>query len=168
MDHKAYVFDWDAFERELAPVLSGALRTGRCDDLVVFINSQRGFLTDPYEGEPLPPDWSSLIETPDAHQFGDFALTKYYRASDLDGLADAWEGIDDRALPDIAAALLGETFGPKKNPFDPGKYGSYFQTPKRVRESIAALSKVRWPELSGYRAILKSAARQKKGLYVTF
>jgi hypothetical protein len=168
MEHKAYVFDWVAFEGELAPVLYAALATGECDALAAFVCAHRGQLTDPNDGEPLPEDWRKLVETWDAHQLGDLALTKYYRAADVDGLSYDWVELDDRAPPAVAAALLGEPFGPKQNCFDPGKYGSYFQTPERARESLAALGRVRWPELRPYRTILKEAARQRRGVYVTF
>ena len=53
-----------------------ALRSGDCGQLVEFIELERAELTDPYEGEPLPPDWEQLLEQKDTHQYGDFALTK--------------------------------------------------------------------------------------------
>ena len=168
MEHKAYVFDWAGFDAELAPVLYRALATGGCDELAAFIDTRRQFLTDPNEGDPLPDDWRALVEAWDAHQLGDLALTRYYQADKADGLRYDWSELSDRASPEVAAALLGTPFGPKGNLFDPGKYGSYFQTPGRVCQSLATLAHLDWPELRRYRALLESAVREGKGVYVTF
>src|SRR5579859_5274373 len=48
-----------------------ALVTGDCAGLVSFINANLDSLRDPYEGEPLGTDWEGMIETQDAHQYGD-------------------------------------------------------------------------------------------------
>jgi len=47
------------------------------------------------------------------------------------------------ALPDsfpAARALLGERFGAEDKPFDPGRLGSYFQTPDAVSKSLCDVS----------------------------
>lgn len=168
MEHKAYAFDWAGFDGELGPILYAALDTGDCAELAAFIEAERSRLTDPNEGELLPEGWQSHVETWDAHQLGDLALTKYYRADAIDGLSYDWSELHDRATPEVAAALLGAPFGPACNLFDPGKYGSNFQTPQRVRQSLAALAPLDWPELGRYRALLETAAASGKGVYVTF
>src|SRR5207302_666883 len=91
MHHKAFVLDHAGFLRELGEVLYRALATGDCGPLVRFIEAHRGSLTDPYEGEPLEASWESMLETRDAHQYGDFALTRFYDPRADDGLAYEWE-----------------------------------------------------------------------------
>ena len=75
MEHKAFAFDWNAFQRHLAPILRDALSSDSVVGLAAFIEHHRQSLTDPYEGEPLPEDWSSLMENRDVQDHGDFALT---------------------------------------------------------------------------------------------
>ena len=74
MEHKAFIFDYGQFERELLPVLHDALASGECRALISFIRRNIDSLTDPSEGEPLTDDWEGMIEMKDAHQYGDFAL----------------------------------------------------------------------------------------------
>ena len=168
LEHKAYVFDWAGFDRELGLILYSALESGECDELAAFISEQRAYLTDPDEGDNLPEDWATLILTRDAHQLGDLALTKFYRPSEVDGLRYDWATLDEGATPEVAAAMLGAPFGPKANRFDPGKYGSYFQTPTQVRRSLDTLSAIDRAELERYRSILRSAMKAGKGVYVAF
>jgi hypothetical protein len=168
MEHKAYVFDWTGFASGLGPVLENALVCGDCTGLAAFIDAERPQLTDPNEGDPLPTNWRALVYTWDAHQLGDLALTRYYRAGALDGLGYAWAEVSSRATPTVLSAMLGVPFGPQNNPFDPGKYGSYFQTPQDVHQSILALAPLDWPELVQYRLLLATAAREGLGVYVTF
>jgi len=86
MEHKAYLFDWGAFERELRAILEEALRSGDRTAVVRFITKHVAVLMDPYESEALGPDWERMLESQDVHQCGDIALTKYYDpAADLDG-----------------------------------------------------------------------------------
>src|SRR5256885_898845 len=78
MEHKAFLFAYDSFNAELRPVLEHALRSRDYGPLVSFISDNLADLRDPYEGRPLGADWEAMIETHDAHQYGDFSLTKYY------------------------------------------------------------------------------------------
>jgi hypothetical protein len=67
-------------------------------------------------------------------------------------------------------------FGPRHDRFDPGRYGSYFQTPRRVAGSLA---RVRGPDLSWldehdrdfvrrFEVLLEECVAAGLGLYVTF
>ena len=81
-----------------------------------FINANLGDLRDPYEGEPLGADWESLIETGDAHQYGDVALTKYYDPLADIGLGASWERVQELVANDptlMESPILGSTIGPK-------------------------------------------------------
>ena len=71
MEHKAFLFDGDRFDEELRPLLEAALSTGNCTPLVHFIHSNLEDLADPFEGDPLPSDWGSMLEVNDAHAYGD-------------------------------------------------------------------------------------------------
>ncbi len=65
IEHRAFLFQFDQFERELLPILQAALAAGDCTDLVAFIRQNIGELADPYEGRPLGEDWEKMIESPD-------------------------------------------------------------------------------------------------------
>lgn len=175
MLHKAFVFDERAFRVELRGLLERALRDGDVAPLRAFIEAHRGRLSDPYEGEPLDHDWESQIEYKDAHQYGDFALTRYYQPKEDLGLGADWqelgEFLEEHGLSE--EILLGIPL----DDFDPGKQGSYFQDSATVSENLRKLDEIiqgepELPELPArlapLRAMLDAAARRAMGLYVTF
>jgi len=172
MLHKAFVFDDDAFRFELGGLLGEALQTGDLTQLRAFIEQHRSEISDPYEGAALDVDWESQIELKDAHQYGDFAITKYLDPADDIGLGAEWPAIgellEENGLPE--SILLGAVF----EGFDPGKQGSYFQSPQTVRDNLRQLDELvgRKPALADrfalLRAMLEAAASRAMGLYVTF
>jgi hypothetical protein len=171
MDHKAFVFDDDAFRSELRGLLERALQHGDIAPLRAFIETHRGELSDPYEGAPLDRDWESQVEIKDAHQYGDFALTKYYEPADDVGLGADWQALGEGLCSHGFSehALLGTPLAS----FDPGKQGSYFQSPATVRENLRRVEELiaTKPALAGQLAALRSmldaAARRAMGLYIT-
>jgi hypothetical protein len=175
MEHKAFVFDYESFDRELRAILEDALRSGDFTGLVSFINVNLGDLRDPYEGQPLGADWEAMIETQDSHQYGDFALTKYYNPIADIGLGVAWENFQELIANDpvlTESPILGSTIGPEEDPFDPGKMGSYFQSAQQARQNYRFLSNLAQKESSQdlNRAVemLSEAVDAKTGLYITF
>jgi len=175
MERKAFLFDTDRFDTELRPTIEAALSTGDCAPLADFIRDNVDVLTDPYEGEPLAPGWDSLLETKDAHTYGDFALTKYYDPTSDIGLGAAWERLQELIAndPDIVTSpILGVTIGPEDLPFDPGKMGAYFQSPSQVAANYHHLLDLARESPSDIVAdavrMLGQAVRAGKGLYVTF
>jgi hypothetical protein len=172
MIHRAFVFDDDAFRSELAGMLGEALLSGDLTQLRAFIEQHHRKLTDPYEGEPLDASWESQIESKDAHQYGDFAITKYLDSAEDLGLGADWQAMGEfleaHGLPE--SILLGAPF----EGFDPGKQGSYFQSPQMVRDNLRRLDELvgRTPALARrvapLRAMLEAAERRVRGLYVTF
>lgn len=173
MEHKAYLFNFQAFDIELKSTLEKALVSNNCEFLVRFISENLRDLTDPYEGEPLDDKWMSLIEQPDAHQLGDFALTKFYDPSADIGLGAGWEEIQETITGDseqIESPILGSILGLRENPFDPGKMGSYFQSADQVSKNRKFLSTfdVDTDSIRPAIGLLSSAERAKTGLYVTF
>ena len=168
MEHKGYAFDWYKFEAELQPVLVEALETGETQNLLQFIEKNREQLTDPYDGMPLNSRWQSMLFRPDAHVYGDYALTKYYDVSEQMGVGYNWIEVSDRLPKEAARALLGETLGPKHNLFDPGKMGSYFQRPEQVHISLEVLEKLNAADIDEFRRLLSKCATENMGVYVTF
>lgn len=168
MLHKAYAFDWFRFEPELHALLIRALTEKKCVELERFIDQHFGDLTDPYEGEPLSANWRSALENRDVQEHGDFALTRFYNPADDFGIAEQWTTLSDRLPATAANALLGFTIGPPERPFDPGRYGSYFQTPTLVRQSLMVLKPLVVPELGRFVELMERCAAERRGLYVTF
>lgn len=177
IEHKAFLFDYNTFDRELRPLLESALVTSDCSGLSSFVSTNLSVLRGPYEGQPLDTNtnWETMIETHDAHQYGDFALMKYYDPTADIGLGSGWRRVQELvasnpALPE--SPILGHTIGSNDNPFDPGKMGSYFQAPYQVQDHYRYVSTLaRRQESDALRRaieMLESVARAKTGLYVTF
>jgi hypothetical protein len=168
-DHKAFAFDWDSFQREMAGVLSRALITGDASGLERFVESNLSTCTSPYDGGRLGSNWRRCLGMAGLQEVADFALTKYYDPSQDQGLHEAWADIDSGLPVEGKVALLGMPFGERADRlFDPGLMGSYFQTPERVRASLATLRSVGASELEGYTRFLATVVSAAKGLYVTF
>ena len=176
MEHKAFLFDFSSFNNELRSLLESALSTGDCAQLIDFINTNMDSIKDPYEGETLDSNWETMLEFRDAHQYGDFALTKYYEPSEDIGLGLEWESIQACLLNGLGSgeAVLGKPVGPDDNLFDPGKQGSYFQDEGQVRDNLESLMRLQQsaPDskdvLSPLVEILQKAANAGEGLYITF
>lgn len=177
MEHKAFAFDYDSFNGELGRLLRHSLESGHTEGLVEFIEANRDDLTDPYEGDPLDEDWQEMVETADAHTYGDFALTKYYDPTEDHGLGYDWDTLEellDAEAGGGAPLVLGTPFGPAGKLFDPGKMGSYFRSPAEVKEHLAQVERLATekPELAErlrpLAEMLRPAADAGRGLYVTF
>ena len=173
MEHKAFLFDFEHFLRDLAPILERSLNKSETAELRDFIEKNRSTLTDPYEGDPLDENWEELIETKDPHQYGDFAMTKYYRPDQDRGLGKDWEQIQKLLLDhrdESSKAILGTPLGPQTNLFDPGKMGSYFQSLESARGSLAVLERKASQDIAigDFIELLRDAVEARLGIYVTF
>src|SRR5262245_62121374 len=120
MSHKAFGFDWNAFDRDLAVILLAALDSEDGTELAEFIDQEREQLTDPYNGYPLPEDWRSVLEAGDLQELADFALTRCYRVREDHGIGSGWLGVSETLSAAQSAALLGAPFGIGDRMFDPG------------------------------------------------
>jgi hypothetical protein len=181
MDHKAYPLDHDAFQRELAPLLSHAVQTGEIDELRTFVERNLAVLKDPDEGGPLGPDWLSLVQPPlpnrpdlAVQRWGDLALTKFYDPADESGLSIEWLEAEER-LKEVGLEpvpiVLGHPLGGGDRYFDPGLQGAYFQSPDDVRRGLRALDDNTVDDsepLRNWRDLLHRTADQGQGLYITF
>ena len=175
MTHKAFLFDYARFDMELRSPLESSLSSDNCANVIAFIKRNLDALSDPYEGEPLDGDWESMIETKDAHQYGDFALTKYYAPTDDIGLGAAWAEVQELVEThnsELTSPILGNVVGSWDAPFDPGKMGSYFQGESDVVESHRRLldlnENTSCDAIHAALAMLDRAISTRKGLYVTF
>lgn len=168
-DHKAFSFDWFSFQHELAPVLARALSANEAAAVAAFVDSHRNACSSPYDGEPLDAGWQETLENGDLQEIADFALTKYYDPSADHGLNGSWADVESRMAPTGRAALLGSPFvAPAGTLFDPGRMGSYFQSPERVHASLETLRKLGFPELAAFVEFLTVVVADSRGLYVTF
>jgi len=167
MEHKAFAFDYNSFDNELCPLLERALESGDPAAIAAFIDENRTRCTDPYEGEALNEKWRDALSAGDVHEYGDLALTAYYDVTQPEGIGYLWSEISDNLPEKAKVSLLGSPVGSAVC-FDPGRMGSYFQTPEDVRYSLAILAKLHLSELSGYLMLLQRCASENLGVYVTF
>ena len=178
MLHKAYAFDWSAFARdELHNILLDALSSGDERGLIRYIEANRDHIKDRYEGGPLSDDWKDRLGNYDVHEFGDFALTRFYDPMEDYGIDHYWLDLDFEHLPEPdQAALLGTPFGPRGAYFDPGRQGSYFQSPQEVVRSHTRLQRIDLSNMDRdqresweqFKKLLEECAKAGSGLYVTF
>jgi hypothetical protein len=177
MSHKAYAFDWSAFVRdELHNILLDALSSGDERGLIRYIEANRDYIKDPYRGGPLSDDWKDRLGNYDVHEFGDFALTRFYDPMEDYGVEYDWLDLVEHLPEADLTALLGTPFGSPRAYFDPGRQGSYFQTPQEVVRSLARVQRIdlsnidedqreSWPQ---FKKLLEECAQAGIGLYVTF
>ena len=175
MEHKAFLFDHESFERELRPVLERALAEGTSEDLRRFISEHLQALKDPYEGLPLDEDWEDLLEIDEPDQYGDFALTKYYDPAEDIGLGSEWSDLQElieAKSPGAGALLLGTPLRAGDATFDPGKMGAYFSSADDVREGLRVLQAMaasgELSQAGGVVNLFEQAANAGLGLYITF
>ncbi|UBF30181.1 hypothetical protein K9N68_39270 (plasmid) [Kovacikia minuta CCNUW1] len=177
MIHKAYVFAYDEFTKELSEILEASLTTNNCEDLIGFIKRNITLLKNPNDWIPLTDAWEASVEPKDAHQYGNVALTKFYNPLEDIGLEYSWMDVDDLLQEELfwrKSIILGHPVGSKNNYFDPGKLGSYFQSPERVLENLDVLKDLLQTKpdlrtsLNQVEVMLQEPARLEKGLYVTF
>ncbi len=177
IEHKAFIFDYNAFVNELAEILENAIANNESHPLIAFIENNLSYLKHPDEGEPLNSSWKKMIEIGDVNEYGDFAITKYYNPDNDIGMSYNWMQLDDLLLQELnleISPLLGTIFGSSENYFNPGKQGSYFQSPEKVKENLELLNSLpneklhNLPDIATLKKMLLDALVLQKGLYITF
>ncbi len=167
MDHRAFVLDHRGFTAELRPTLEVALSSEDPAPLRAFILANLPHITDPNEGAPLPGDWEQKLENGDVHEYGDYALTKFYDVVDDIGLGDLWAQLDEALDAQHRPLLLGSAIGGAA-PFDPGRMGAYFQSPKDVARAFDLLAALRPQTDAPSKALAMLNSAREAGLYVSF
>jgi hypothetical protein len=163
MSHKAFVFDWDAFRGELAPLLAASLGDGDTTRLVEFGHRHHYSLRDPYEGEPLGDNWAGRLRLGDVQEAAEIVLTRYYDPTADGGLGEAWLWLEDHLDAEQRPALLGNQFGPEGAPFDPGRMGSYFQDGSTARRSLGGAPQGRSPGVFGLHLVARTGRQVGQG-----
>lgn len=169
MSHKAYAFDWRTFkDDELHRILLESLKTGDTAAIANYIEAHREEIKDPYGG-PIEQGWQATLGDLDVHEYGDLALTRFYDPADDRGIGDSWLAVDAMLEEQDRTALLGCPLGEARREFDPGRQGSYFQTPGQVVESLRRVERVGHTDvLQSYTQLLRACAVSGLGVYVTF
>jgi hypothetical protein len=169
ISHKAFAFDWNAFESdELYMLLFRALESDEVSSLIDYIDNHRAELKDPYEGEPLEPSWQELLENQDVHEYGDFALTRFYDPTADLGVAEKWMEIENLLSETDRGALLGFPICSGNNVFDPSLMGSYFQAPEQILESLSIVGELAIEAVESFKELLGNCIQSRLGIYVTF
>ncbi|WP_438347720.1 hypothetical protein ACP8HI_18885 [Paenibacillus sp. FA6] len=78
MEHKAYLFDTDAFSEELREIIITSGATMDTDSLKAFIIKNIGKARSVYTSELLNNEWEREIENGNVQELADFAMTCYY------------------------------------------------------------------------------------------
>jgi hypothetical protein len=159
--HKAWPFDYDAFEKEFGPTLESALVTGDIGPIRAFIDRFHGNMWDGWEETPLTADWERVLlersqrfghKNSDAEWYGDHALTRYYRFDEEMGLGYSWSVLLAylRTVPRVRGVaedfVMGFPFGPEDHPFDPGKQGTGFMRASFVHSYHRILETTAFPD----------------------
>lgn len=143
MEHKAFLFDYEEFMRQLNETLINSLLHDDREALIDFIEQNIEDIKDPNEGLPLDRSWRDTIEDGDVDEYGDFALTKFYEPLEDIGLGYEWMNIEkvlsEDFLLDSKKFILGENIGFPDRYFDPGKMGSYIQSYTQIKTNLEIL-----------------------------
>jgi hypothetical protein len=175
MEQKAFVFQHDAYTRELSDLLVDSLRRNDATPLRHFVEQHFNVLKDPYSGDRLRPHSLASISPDDVQKYGALALTKYYDPAAGIGLHGDWQDVFDaleRVVPRGGSMTLGDGIGTPDHVLDPGKLGTFIQSPDEVRSNLARVDALLREEpalrplLTEFRDLLARAA--PAGLYVTF
>lgn len=170
MEHKAYLFDFAAFQSDLKPVIERALQSDEWGEIAAFIKENQRSCKDPYEGLPLDEGWEDALQERDVQLYGDIALTKFYEPSQDKGLGQDWLRVEQALLEETGSpqALLGHPVGSGEILFDPGRMGAYFQSESDVAANFRTIEQLRSADLKPLVDLLRVASFAGSGLYVTF
>ncbi|MGF1581195.1 MAG: hypothetical protein ACFCD0_17660 [Gemmataceae bacterium] len=147
ISHKAYFFDYSAFERELSQILYSALQDNDFSQLVGFINNDSSRFTDPADEQPLSSNWAEEREL-NVQWCADIALSAYYDWTDSRGLNYGFDALDSylRLVPEIGRDtdlfVGGSLFGPPGKRLDPGCMGTGMLSSRqavRIHERLAGI-----------------------------
>jgi hypothetical protein len=171
MSHKAFAFDWRAFELDpLHAVLLSALQTNSTIELQKYIDEWRATIKNPYDGLPLAHGWRGGLEYGDVHELGDVALTRFYQPDADFGLGEQWGEAEARLLGAERDRFLGSPIGRDGLLFDPGRQGAYFHASGDVNDFLCLVTKLDTGDglFSHFKESLRCCPTLGLGLYQTF
>jgi hypothetical protein len=117
---------------------------------------------------PLGVEWRNTLATGDVQEIADIVLTKFCDLSANSGLHEEWTAVDETIEAGARPLLLGSPFAVRGVHFDPGNMDAYFQSPDRVRVSLAAPCSVDSREVDAFVEFLADVAAEANGRTVTF
>jgi hypothetical protein len=151
IDHKAYLFRYDEFRKELADVLYQALQTEIAHPLRAFVSRYHSSMTDLATAKSLGEDWEEKWgHEADVQCYADLALTRYYDLTGSLGLSYGFIALAAylRSLPTFAqytdCLIGGRLFGPKGKRLDPGQMGTGLLSPEEVARFARLLAGAEW------------------------
>lgn len=153
IDHKAWLFDHDAFEAELAGTLEAALKSGSTRALKQFVQKHRAALTDIETEEPLEAGWEDRVDATDVQALADLALTKYYDLAENLGLGPGFDALGaylktvPRVGPKADVLLCGRLFGPRGKRLDSGCMGTGLVPTQEAARLFQLLDATDWPPI---------------------
>jgi hypothetical protein len=159
--HKAYLFDFRGFERELAGIVYEALKRDDVRRLRTFIQRHRAELTDFSTEEPPGEDWEERILSEgggNTQWYADLALTRFYDFTDDLGLGYGFDALHAflRTVPTVGDSaddlICGRVFGPKGQRLDPGAMGTGLLSPEDVKQLHGLLEQTDWPPVPAPRS----------------
>ncbi len=131
MEHKAFIFDTQAFKEELYPIIISSGLDKNPIPLYKFINNHLGKVFSPYTGILLEADWESELENGGIQELADFSMTCFYSPDDDRGLSYSWDSVLE-VLKNVSEKLdpkyciLGESLEAELFLLDPGGMGTGF------------------------------------------
>jgi hypothetical protein len=137
MEHKAFVFDTQAFKRELEHIIFDAGLKNHPEIIQKYIDKHIGKVYSPYTEDLLEEDWEEELENGGVQELADFALTCYYSVDDDCGLSYLWEALLE-ALRNISIkvepeyCVLGHSLKKQDFILDPGAMGMGFVQAKDI------------------------------------
>jgi hypothetical protein len=181
MGYELYIFDFDAFNRELSDLMVRALEADELDELTEFISVNLSRLTNPINGTALDEHWRKTLKPRTVHDYAAIALTAYYAPQEVIFIED-WMTLDDilrEIQDDLSGLLLGYPFGPPENHFLHAQIGDYFMSPIQVQRPLATLEMLldqqydalsihdgAIDQFSRIATALESAVESAKGVYI--
>ncbi|WP_166243409.1 hypothetical protein [Paenibacillus turpanensis] len=137
MEHKAYLFDTNRFDRELKPVINTSVLLSDTKGLEDFISSHVGEVRSVYTGELLGIDWKNSLENGGIQELCDIALTLYYSPDEDMGLSYGWDALNEAlSMTSIKFPsdyyILGESIEYGSFQLDPGGLGLGFVYSKDI------------------------------------
>jgi hypothetical protein len=156
IDHKAYLFRHDAFQKELADLLHRSLQTAEVGPLREFIDCHRKHLMDRGTDESLGENWEDEYGAEsDVQVYADLALSKYFDLTEDLGFSYGFDALGAylATVPPLAPVadclICGNLFGPAGRRLDTGSMGTGLLSAEEAAGFADLLAGTDWPTIPG-------------------